>query len=175
MAGAGRAKAWGAKRKSEFPPVRLEVPPEAWSARQVVPAGDFQLRTLDGKRVRLSDLRGKVVLLNFWATWCSACVSEMPELIALQKKHVDNLVIIGASLDYVPDSHGHIGGHAAVEEQKHSDGDHNDHEATAAALKRVREKVACTAKARNINYPVLPGETNDVGGRHKRCEPTTTV
>ncbi len=175
MAGAERAKAWWAQRQSEFPPVRLEVPPEAWSARQLVPAGDFQLRTLDGKRVRLSDFRGKVVLLNFWATWCSACVSEMPELIALQKKHVDNLVIIGASLDYVPDSHGHIGGHAAVEEQKHSDGDHNDHEATAAALKRVREKVARTVKARGINYPILLDEKNEVGGRFNGGELPTTV
>ena len=79
------------------------------------------------------------------------------------------------SLDYVPDRHGHIGGHAAVEEQKHREGDHEDHEANAAALKRVREKVARTAKARNINYPVLLDEHNEIGGRYNGGELPTTV
>jgi thiol-disulfide isomerase/thioredoxin len=174
-AGAERAKAWWAQHQGEFPPVRLEVPAEAYSAGQLVPAGDFQLQTLEGKRVRLSDFRGKVVLMNFWTTWCTACVGEMPALVALQKKHGDKLVIIGVSLDYVPDSHGHIGGHAAVEEQKHSEGDHDDHEATTAALKRVREKVARTAKARNVNYPILLDEHNEVGGRYNGGELPTTV
>src|SRR6266404_5443635 len=109
------------------------------------------------------------------STWCSACVSEMPELIALQKKHGDNLVIIGVSLDYVPDSHGHIGGHAAVEEQKNGDGEQDDHEATVAALKRVRDKVARTVKARGINYPILLDEKNEVGGRYNGGELPTTV
>ncbi len=174
-AGAERAKAWWAEHQSEFPSVRLEVPAAAYSARQPVPAGDFQLRTLDGKKISLTDLRGKVVLVNFWTTWCSACVSEMPELIALQKKHGDNLVIIGVSLDYVPDSHGHIGGHAAVEEQKNGDGEQDDHEATVAALKRVRDKVARTVKARGINYPILLDEKNEVGGRFNGGELPTTV
>jgi len=174
-AGAERAKAWWAEHQSEFPSVRLEVPAAAYSARQPVPAGDFQLRTLDGKKISLTDLRGKVVLVNFWTTWCSACVSEMPELIALQKKHGDNLVIIGVSLDYVPDSHGHIGGHAAVEEQKNGDAEQDDHEATVAALKRVRDKVARTVKARGINYPILLDEKNEVGGRFNGGELPTTV
>ena len=174
-AAAENAKAWWAEHQSEFPPVKLEVPAEAYTARRPVPAAEFELRTLEGKTVRLSDFRGKVVLMNFWTTWCSACVGEMPALVALQKKHSDKLVIIGVSLDYVPDSHGHIGGHAAVEEQKHSDGEHDDHEATAAALKRVREKVARTAKARSVNYPVLLDEKNDVGGRYNGGELPTTV
>lgn len=174
-AAAENAKACWAEHQPEFPPVKLEVPNQAYAARTPVPAADFQLRTLDGKPVRLSDFRGKVVLMNFWTTWCSACVGEMPALVALQKKHGDKLVILGVSLDYVPDSHGHIGGHAAVEEQKHSDGDHDDHEATAAALKRVREKVVRTAKARNVNYPVLLDEKNDVGGRYNGGELPTTV
>lgn len=172
---AEKAKAWWAEHEREFPPVTLEVPNQAYAARAPVPAAEFQLRTLDDKRVRLSDYRGKVVLINFWTTWCSACVGEMPALVALQKKHNDKLVILGVSLDYVPDSHGHIGGHAAVEEQKHSEGDHDDHEATAAALKRVRDKVARTAKARNINYPVLLDEHNEVGGRYNGGELPTTV
>jgi thiol-disulfide isomerase/thioredoxin len=174
-AAAEKAKAWWTEHQNEFPPVKLQVPAEAYTARRPVPAADFQLHTLEGKPVRLSDYRGKVVLMNFWTTWCTACVGEMPALVALQKKHSDRLVILGVSLDYVPDSHGHIGGHAAVEEQKHSDGDHDDHEATAAALKRVREKVARTTKARNVNYPILLDERNEVGGRYNGGELPTTV
>jgi thiol-disulfide isomerase/thioredoxin len=174
-AGANRAKAWWTQHQGEFPPVRLQVPRDAYSARQPIPAGDFQLPKLDGGKVRLSDFRGKVVLLNFWTTWCTACVSEMPELIALQKKHLDKLVIIGVSLDYVPDEHGHIGGHAAVEEQGQSDRDLNDHEITVAALKRVRDKVARTVKARGINYPIVLDEHNEAGGRFNGGELPTTV
>lgn len=174
-AAAEKAKAWWAEHQSEFAPVKLDVPAEAYAARSPVPAADFQLHTIDGKPLRLSDYRGKVVLVNFWTTWCSACVGEMPALVALQKKYQGKVVIIGVSLDFVPDEHGHIGGHAAVEDQKHSDGEHDDHEATAAALKRVREKVARTAKARNVNYPVLFDEHNDVGGRYNGGELPTTV
>ncbi len=47
-------------------------------------APDFELTGLDGKRVKLSSLRGKVVLLNFWATWCPPCVEEIPSLVALR-------------------------------------------------------------------------------------------
>jgi thiol-disulfide isomerase/thioredoxin len=169
------AKAWCAEHQNEHSPVKLQVPAEAFAARRPVSAADFELRTLDGKPVRLSDFRGKVVLINFWTTWCTACVSEMPALVALQRSHADQLVILGVSLDYVPDSHGHIGGHAAVEEQNHSDGAHDDHEAAAAALKRVREKVVRTARARNINYPILLDEHNEVGGRFNGGELPTTV
>jgi peroxiredoxin len=49
------------------------------------PARDFAL-TLDGKAMHLSDLRGKVVVLNFWASWCPPCVEEAPAMNALQQK-----------------------------------------------------------------------------------------
>ena len=174
-AGAERAKGWWRAHQTEFEPTRLEVPREAYSARQPVPASDFELSALDGRKVRLSDLRGQVVLLNFWTTWCTACVGEMPALIELQRRHADDLVIIGVSLDFVPDSHGHIGGHAAVEEQDHSDGHHDDDESSVEALERVRRKVVRTVKARGINYPILLDEKNEVGGRFNGGELPTTV
>ena len=63
-------------------------------------APDFELTSLDGKRVKLSDYRGKAVLLNFWATWCSPCKVEMPWFVDLQKKYgTDGLVILGIAMD----------------------------------------------------------------------------
>jgi len=65
-----------------------------------VSAPDFELVSLDGKKIRLSDYRGKAVLLNFWATWCSPCKVEMPWFIDLQKKYGnDGLVVLGVAMD----------------------------------------------------------------------------
>src|ERR1700682_3652025 len=50
-------------------------------------APDFQLKSLDGKTVKLSDFRGKPVLLNFWATYCAPCRVEMPWLVDLHKQY----------------------------------------------------------------------------------------
>lgn len=63
-------------------------------------APDFSLDSLEGKSVRLSDLRGKAVLLNFWATWCGPCRIEMPWFVDLQNKYGgEGLQIIGVAMD----------------------------------------------------------------------------
>lgn len=63
-------------------------------------APDFLLTSLDGRSKKLSDYRGKVVLLNFWATWCAPCRVEMPTLVDLYNKyHAQGLEIVGVSLD----------------------------------------------------------------------------
>jgi len=63
------------------------------------PAKDFPL-TLDGKPARLSDLRGRVVLLNFWASWCPPCVDEAPALDQLQQRmRTQGGTILGISID----------------------------------------------------------------------------
>jgi thiol-disulfide isomerase/thioredoxin len=64
------------------------------------PAPDFTLESLDGKSVRLSDLRGKAVLLNFWATWCGPCKIETPWLVELQNQYgSQGLQVIGVAMD----------------------------------------------------------------------------
>lgn len=64
------------------------------------PAPDFTLEKLDGGNMKLSDLRGKAVLLNFWATWCGPCKIETPWLVELQKQYGDQgLQVIGVAMD----------------------------------------------------------------------------
>lgn len=62
-------------------------------------APDFALKTLEGKVVKLSDYKGKIVIIDFWATWCPPCRKGIPDLIELQKTYSKDLVIIGISLD----------------------------------------------------------------------------
>jgi thiol-disulfide isomerase/thioredoxin len=63
------------------------------------PATDFTLPGLDGKAVKLSAYKGKVVLLNFWATWCGPCKAEIPGFVELQTQYKNDLVIVGLSVD----------------------------------------------------------------------------
>jgi cytochrome c biogenesis protein CcmG, thiol:disulfide interchange protein DsbE len=63
------------------------------------PALDFTVQD-SGRRVSLKDLRGKVVVLNFWATWCPPCVEEMPSLVAMQRELKDeDVVVFAVSVD----------------------------------------------------------------------------
>jgi len=63
------------------------------------PAPDFNLTALDGKAVTVAGSKGKVILLNFWATWCGPCRAEIPDLIELQNKYKDRLQILGLVVD----------------------------------------------------------------------------
>lgn len=66
------------------------------------PAPEFMLADLGGKPLSLASFSGKVVLLNFWATWCGPCRSEIPGLIELQSKYADRLQVVGLSTDEGP-------------------------------------------------------------------------
>src|SRR5262245_54157595 len=66
------------------------------------PVAPFAAADLDGHMVSSASFKGKVVIVNFWATWCPPCRAEIPDLIALQDKYRDRLQIIGVSEDDVP-------------------------------------------------------------------------
>ncbi len=66
-------------------------------------APDFSLESLDGKSMKLSDFRGKAVLLNFWATWCGPCKIEMPWFVELQNQYgPQGFQIVGVAMDESP-------------------------------------------------------------------------
>jgi peroxiredoxin len=69
------------------------------------PAPDFSVQTLDGQTLRLSDLKGKVVLLDYWATWCAPCIAELPNMKKLAAAHANdpNFVMLSLSIDDTAD------------------------------------------------------------------------
>jgi thiol-disulfide isomerase/thioredoxin len=80
-----------AAQDSDQPTIRFVRNPD--------PAPDFNLTGLDGKPVTLAGAKGKVILLNFWATWCGPCRAEIPDLIELQNKYKDRLQILSLVVD----------------------------------------------------------------------------
>lgn len=64
---------------------------------------DFTMKDLDGKDVSLASFKGKVILLNFWATWCGPCKAEIPGFVELQEQFKKDLVIVGYSVDDTAD------------------------------------------------------------------------
>ncbi len=73
---------------------------ELKSEGQRKPAPNFSLKDADGNAVNLADYRGKVVLVNFWATWCGPCEAEIPWFIEFEKKYKDQgFAVLGVSMD----------------------------------------------------------------------------
>ena len=70
--------------------------------RDPSPVGDVTMTDVDGRRISTADLKGKVLIVNFWATWCPPCRAEIPDLIKLQSHYKDQLLIIGISDDDDP-------------------------------------------------------------------------
>jgi thiol-disulfide isomerase/thioredoxin len=79
------------KAAAQLPVIRFVKDPD--------PAPDFKVKDLDGKVLSLEAYKGKVILLNFWATWCGPCRAEIPSLIELQNKYKDGMQIIGMVVD----------------------------------------------------------------------------
>jgi peroxiredoxin len=82
----------------------LALAPRAEALDAGAKAPDLSLKDLSGKTVSLSSLAGKVVILDFWATWCAPCREEMPELQKFYKKYnAQGLEVVGISVDKAPD------------------------------------------------------------------------
>ena len=123
-------------------------PPITRPARPFPVTADFALTDLKGAPARLSDFRGRVVWLNFWATWCTACASEMPLLNQLQAHYGKRLVVLGIALD---------------------------HPASPAASTATRARLQRTVRQRGIRYRVLWDSDNAVGSRFNGGELPTHV
>ena len=80
----------------QVPPLAAQDP----AALTAQPAPAWKLKDLAGREVSSDQFKGKVVVVDFWATWCGPCVSEIPGYVALQKKYgAEGFVIVGVSLD----------------------------------------------------------------------------
>ncbi len=87
-----------------LPPLRSEPAPQPAATDAALPvvgpAPTWKLVSLDGSEIGSEALKGKVVVVDFWATWCGPCVHEIPGYVAMQKKYADRgLVIVGLSVD----------------------------------------------------------------------------
>ena len=166
-AGVQQRKAWWEAHRSEYPSP-VAAPPDTAPRAEI--AKDFALEDLSGHTVSLSSFRGKVVLLNFWATWCGACLAETPDLVELQKRHRDDLIVLGISLDGAPDEHGHGDGD-----------DHDDDPSTmrvrahqpAAGQCSIQSSPGCADPG--ITYRVLLDPKSTVGTRFNGGELPTNV
>jgi cytochrome c biogenesis protein CcmG/thiol:disulfide interchange protein DsbE len=88
---------WGSPRLMHVAAQKI-LASNASESRRTAP--DFTLRDATGRTVRLSDYRGRVVLLNFWATWCPPCKIEIPWFVEFQNKYqADGLTVLGVSMD----------------------------------------------------------------------------
>lgn len=89
----------GIPAASQQPPAAL--PDGAGCTPKVVPARlNFTVKDQDDKKVKLADLKGKVIVLNFWATWCGPCKVEIPAFVELQKRYGSQGVqFVGVSVD----------------------------------------------------------------------------
>jgi thiol-disulfide isomerase/thioredoxin len=76
-----------------------QAQPTVYFVRNPDPAPEFQLSGLDGKPISLAATRGKIILLNFWASWCGPCRAEVPDLVELQERYKDRLQVIGLVVD----------------------------------------------------------------------------
>ena len=143
---------WQARFPGATPPAGFVPNPP-----QRLPTAGFVLEDLQGRSVDCSGLRGKLVLLNFWASWCPACLTEFPVLNALQQRHPEDLVVLGVSLDSPGGTEPATG------------------PLDAAALRELRKTVGTVAARHRIGFPVLLDPERRIGRRFNGGELPTQV
>jgi cytochrome c biogenesis protein CcmG, thiol:disulfide interchange protein DsbE len=86
---------WGTK----ISPQKLDTPVDSLNRLENEGAPDFELADFDGKKVRLYDYKGKIIVLNFWATWCAPCVTEFPSMVKMAELLKDKVVLVTVAAD----------------------------------------------------------------------------
>lgn len=101
---------WAASDLSQQPPpdedLSSTIPGDGLDDTKVVGKMaplNYTLKDMNGADVRLSSFKGKIILLNFWATWCHPCKEEIPDLVALQTQYKNDIVVLGFSIDDKPE------------------------------------------------------------------------
>lgn len=133
-------KTWWAAHQAEYPPAPA---PPARPPPVYLDLGEVTLERLEGGAFAFPPASGRPVLVNFWTTWCAACLVEIPSLVALAKKHGEKLAILGVSLDVDTHTHDAGGGEG-----------HADH-AHGGITPELRRKIERSAKQHGVNYPIL--------------------
>jgi thiol-disulfide isomerase/thioredoxin len=157
-----RWKQWWEQHKTEYPPATRSHASEA-PPRLRLNTSALTFTDLQGQPVRLSAFKGKIVLLNFWTTWCSACIAEIPQLAELQRRNADRLVILGVSLD----------GQSDVHSDDHTEED--GHGESIADGEQVREAVADFVRKKNTGYRIVLDRTGSASRRFNGNELPTNV
>jgi peroxiredoxin len=89
--------AWYLSNQDALPVNQSPARFKALDAMEKEGVPDFELAQMDGKKLRLSDYRGKIVILNFWASWCNPCVEEFPSMMKLIEEFKGEVVIVAVS------------------------------------------------------------------------------
>lgn len=121
-----------------------DAPTEKLAAQTTGQAIDFEFTDLSGKPHKFSEYRGKIVLLDFWATWCAPCLADIPKLKAIYEKHkADGFEIVGLNVETIGDDGGETPDAATAKEN-------------AAGIKRIitTRKVDWTMATTETSVPV---------------------
>lgn len=170
--GVTRCMNWWKEHQSDFAAPLIDNPPASRSWRLSAP--DFALQDLAGNQLRLSSLRGKTVLLSFWATTTTNAFSFLSDLVAVQRRNADRFAIVGVSLDGTPLANTEGCG----DEDEHSGNSEHSHggaHATHVHTGHVHSQVEQFVQQHGITYPVLLDATGDIGRRFSALELPTNV
>lgn len=91
--------AWYKRNESRLPVNQSPAEFQVISKMEADGVPDFELQRLDGSTFRFSELKGKLIVLNFWASWCNPCVEEFPSLVKLAEKGGGDIVVVAVSTD----------------------------------------------------------------------------
>src|SRR5690625_2443784 len=87
------------QQQRQFNPFDNSIFTREQTQNDLLPAPDFTLETMEGTSFTLSEQKGKIVILNIWATWCAPCREEIPDFMEIQEEMEEHLLFVGVSVD----------------------------------------------------------------------------